>query len=304
MNSIGYMMGLGVCLALPLGLTSGDCGKIDAACTASPVSLVKAACGAEPVSLAKAACDAEPVSLAKAACDAEPVSLAKAACGAEPVSDVAKATECCAAKAACDAEPVSLAKAACGAEPVSGVAKATECCAAKAACDAEPVSLAKAACGAEPVSGVATGEVCPAGEGAKLAVAQYKVKGMSCGACEGKLTGELKQVAGVSEPKACAQSGIAKLSYDAEKVKKEDLMAAIRRAGYTVVGEVVELKLEGVDCSGCTSQVSEALKATRGVKEHQVSHQEKRAVVTFDPATTCVDTVVAAIGRSGFKAVQ
>jgi copper chaperone CopZ len=283
MTSIGYMMGLGVCLALPLGLTSGDCGKIDAACTASPVSLVKAACGAEPVSLAKAACGAEPVSLVKAACGAEPVSLAKAACGAEPVS---------------------LAKAACGAEPVSGVAKATECCAAKAACDAEPVSLAKAACGAEPVSGVATGAACPAGEGAKLAVAQYKIKGMSCGACEGKLTGELKQVTGVSEPKACAQSGMAKLSYDAEKVKKVDLVDAIRRAGYTVVGEVVELKLEGVDCSGCTSQVSEALKAVRGVKEHQVSHQEKRAVVTFDPATTCVDTVVAAIGRSGFKAVQ
>jgi copper chaperone CopZ len=279
MNSIGYMMGLGVCLALPLGLTSGDCGKIDAACSAQPVALATAACGAEPVSLAKAACDAE------------------------PVSGVAKASECSVEKATCGAEPVSLAKAACGAEPVSGVAKASECSGEKAACGAEPVSLAKAACDTEPVSGVAKAEACPA-EGAKLAVAQYKVKGMSCGACEGKLTGELEKVVGVSEPKACAQTGMAKLSYDAEKVKKEDLMAAIRRAGYTVVGEVVELKLEGIHCSGCTSQVSKALTGTSGVKEHKVSHQEKLAVVTFDPATTCVDTVVAVIGHSGFKAVQ
>jgi copper chaperone CopZ len=236
MKPIGYMMGLGVCLALPLGLTSGDCGKIGAA---------------------------------KAACGAEPVSLTAAACGAEPVSATAKASECDAAKAACGAEAVSLTAAACGAEPVSTKADA-----------------------------------CPAGESKKLAVAQYKVDGMSCGACESKLTGELEKVAGVSKPSACAKSGIAKLSYDAGQVKKEELMAAIRRAGYTVTGEVVELKLEGVDCGGCTSQVTRALQATRGVKEHKVSHEEKLAVVTFDPAATCVDSVVAAIGRSGFKAVH
>jgi Cu+-exporting ATPase len=164
------------------------------------------------------------------------------------------------------------------------------------------VSLTAAACGAEPVSGVAKGDACSAGEGKKLAVAQYKVKGMSCGACEGKLAGELGKVAGVSEPKACAQSGMAKLAYDAEKVKKEDLVAAIRRAGFTVEGEVVELKLQGLACGGCTSEVAKVLDATRGVKGHQVSHQEKRAVVTFDPASTCVDTLVAAIGQSGFKA--
>jgi copper ion binding protein len=167
------------------------------------------------------------------------------------------------------------------------------------------VSLTAAACGAEPVSGVAEAVACTLGEGSKkLAVAQYKVKGMSCGACEGKLTGELQKVAGVSEPKACAESGMAKLSYDAEKVKKEDLIAAIRRAGYTVDAEVVELKVEGVHCSGCTGEITKALDATKGVKSHKVSHEDKRAVVTFDPATTCVDSVVAAIGRSGFEAVQ
>jgi copper chaperone CopZ len=204
--------------------------------------------------------------------------------------------DCGQAGASCPAVPVSKTAAACGTEFVSDTAPA--------ACGAKTASLASAACGAEPVSGVAQAEACPAGTAQKLAVAQYKVKGMSCGACEGKLTGALEKVAGVSEPKACAKSGTAKLAYDAQKVKKEDLMAAIRRAGFTVEGEVVELKLEGVHCGGCTSEVSKALSSAKGVKDHKVSHETKRAVVTFDPSATCVDSLVAAIGQSGFKAVQ
>jgi copper chaperone CopZ len=223
---------------------------------------------------------------AGASCPVSTVSAA-AACGAELVSGTASA--------ACESKTVSLASAACGAQPVSGVAK-TACCA--------DAGLKAAACGAEPVSGVAEGEACPAGAVEKLAFAQYKVKGMSCGACEGKLKGALEKVAGVSEPKACAQSGMAKLSYDAKKVKKQDLVGAIRSAGFTVEGEVVELKLEGVDCGGCTSEVSKALSKAKGVKEHKVSHETKRAVVTFDPSATCVDSLVAAIGQSGFKAMQ
>jgi copper ion binding protein len=191
----------------------------------------------------------------------------------------AKGTACCASDSACGAMPVSLETA----EVVSDVA----------AC---PVSLEKTGSGSE-------GAACPVESATKLTSAQYKVKGMSCGACEGKVAQSLSKVAGVSEPKACSESGVAKVAYDSSKVKKEQLVGAIRAAGFEVEGEMVELKVNGMSCGACSSKVSKALTGLKGVREEKVSHETKVAVVTFDPESTNREAIVAAIDKTGFKVV-
>jgi copper chaperone CopZ len=124
---------------------------------------------------------------------------------------------------------------------------------------------------------------------------------MGGAACESKLTQVLGKVAGVGESTACAQTGLAKVSYDPTVAKREQLMAAIKEAGFKLEGEVVELKVSGLDCAGCCGAVSEALTAVEGVKAQEVCAESKVATVTFDPTKTSRETIVAAIDKTGFK---
>jgi copper ion binding protein len=165
------------------------------------------------------------------------------------------------------------------------------------ACSAE--GAADACCPSLLTTGVA--DACPVDLTAKQATSAYQVSGMSCEACETKLTQALGKVSGVGESTACAQTGLTKVSYNPATVQKDQLLAAIKDAGFKVEGEVVELKVSGLDCSGCTGAVSSALTAVDGVKAQKVCAESKVATVTFDPTKTCRETIVAAIDKTGFK---
>jgi copper ion binding protein len=142
---------------------------------------------------------------------------------------------------------------------------------------------------------------CPVDLTQKKVTAAYAVSGMSCEACETKLTQVLGKVEGVGESSACAKTGLTKVSYDPAAVKKEQLLAAIQTAGFKLEGEVVELKVQGMDCGACSGSVSKALTAVQGVKTQKVCTESKLATVTFDPAKTSREVIVAAIDKTGFK---
>ncbi|MER6529911.1 heavy-metal-associated domain-containing protein [Streptomyces sp. NPDC001508] len=63
----------------------------------------------------------------------------------------------------------------------------------------------------------------------------YQVSGMSCGHCEGAVSGEISEIPGVSSVKAVASSGevtvVSAAPLDAEAVR-----AAVDEAGFELVG--------------------------------------------------------------------
>jgi copper ion binding protein len=156
-----------------------------------------------------------------------------------------------------------------------------------------------------PLSGgcESSAEACPVDLTQKKAAAAYQVSGMGGEACETKLTQVLGKLEGVGESSASAKTGLTKVSYDPTLVKKDQLVAAIKSSGFKLEGEVVELKVQGLDCAACSGTVSKALTAVRGVKEQKVCMESKLAMVTFDPAKTSRETIVAAIDKTGFKVI-
>ncbi|MFF0017569.1 heavy-metal-associated domain-containing protein [Streptomyces sp. NPDC005374] len=66
--------------------------------------------------------------------------------------------------------------------------------------------------------------------------AVYKVSGMSCGHCEGAVSGEISEIDGVDSVKAVASSGevtvISSVPLDEEAVR-----AAVDEAGFELVGK-------------------------------------------------------------------
>ncbi|MFI2432314.1 heavy-metal-associated domain-containing protein [Streptomyces sp. NPDC018693] len=63
----------------------------------------------------------------------------------------------------------------------------------------------------------------------------YKVSGMSCGHCEGAVSGELSQISGVSSVQAVAATGEVTVVSAAE-LDEEAVRAAVDEAGYELVG--------------------------------------------------------------------
>ncbi|MBD0844078.1 heavy-metal-associated domain-containing protein [Streptomyces sp. TRM68416] len=65
--------------------------------------------------------------------------------------------------------------------------------------------------------------------------ATYKVSGMSCGHCEGAVSGEISGIPGVSSVKAVASTGEVTVVSDAA-LSEEDVRAAVDEAGFELVG--------------------------------------------------------------------
>jgi copper chaperone len=60
------------------------------------------------------------------------------------------------------------------------------------------------------------------------------------------------------------------------------------------------LKVSGMTCGGCTSNVTEALKAVSGVDEVNVSLSSGEAMVKYDEALTSPEILRSAVARAGY----
>ncbi|MDX3711079.1 heavy-metal-associated domain-containing protein [Streptomyces europaeiscabiei] len=65
--------------------------------------------------------------------------------------------------------------------------------------------------------------------------AVYKVSGMSCGHCEGAVSGEITELGGVSSVKAVASTGEVTV-VSAAPLDEEAVRAAVDEAGFELVG--------------------------------------------------------------------
>jgi copper chaperone len=66
--------------------------------------------------------------------------------------------------------------------------------------------------------------------------------------------------------------------------------------------ETVDLKVEGMDCQGCVTSVTRMLSGVAGVEQVDVSLEEGRARVTYDPAKSNPAEFKKAVERAGYKA--
>ncbi|KMS68762.1 copper-transporting ATPase [Streptomyces viridochromogenes] len=65
----------------------------------------------------------------------------------------------------------------------------------------------------------------------------YKVSGMSCGHCEGAVSGELSELPGVSSVKAVASTGEVTV-VSAAPLDEEAVRAAVDEAGFELVAKI------------------------------------------------------------------
>lgn len=130
-----------------------------------------------------------------------------------------------------------------------------------------------------------------------------KIDSAACEATCAALDKVLTSLEGV-KAESCSTSHLTKVTYDGTKVKSDQVFAAFKKAGVKVEGQQIQLAVNGMACSSCSTKVGKALTKLDGVLNGAACHESKKATVLFDPSKVKADQIVAAINATGFKVAE
>ncbi len=128
------------------------------------------------------------------------------------------------------------------------------------------------------------------------------VEGMTCATCAGRIEKVLSKQNGVSEAVVNLAMEQADVTYDGAAIDVAGISEAIRKAGFKVPDQSVEIAIEGMTCASCVGRVEKALGALDGVVSALVNLGSERATVAFRPGSLGAADLVAAIIKTGYGA--
>ncbi len=128
------------------------------------------------------------------------------------------------------------------------------------------------------------------------------VTGMTCANCVATVERSVGKLEGVKEVSANFATDRVTLVYDDSLVKPEAVIERIRKAGYDVPQETIELPITGMTCANCALTVGRALRKVEGVLEADVNFATERALVKV-AAGVPREALVAAVEKAGYGVV-
>lgn len=131
-----------------------------------------------------------------------------------------------------------------------------------------------------------------------------KVAGMTCAACSRRVEIALSKLEGIINASVNLIAEKATIEYDKANIKVEDIIKAIEKAGYRVVTDKVNLKVDGMTCAACSSRVEKVLNKVEGVYKANVNLTLNRAVVEYNEGDVSVSDLIKAIEKAGYQAKE
>jgi len=129
------------------------------------------------------------------------------------------------------------------------------------------------------------------------------VSGMTCANCVATVERNVRKLDGVREANVNFASERLSLTYDDTLVNAADVIARVRKAGYDVPEQTLDLAIIGMDCVNCAQSVERALRKVDGVVEANVNFASERASVRLTPGVTR-DALVGAVRKAGYDVVE
>ena len=126
------------------------------------------------------------------------------------------------------------------------------------------------------------------------------VSGMSCAACAVRLEKVLNRLPGV-DAKVNFATEKARITATPDGTPAADILGAIRKAGFDVAPQVLELGIGGMSCAACAARIEKVVGRLPGV-EGSVNFAAETARVRFTPGLTDPAAIVGAIAKAGFSA--
>jgi Cu+-exporting ATPase len=163
---------------------------------------------------------------------------------------------------------------------------------------------------------------------AASATLSLQIGGMTCASCALRVEKGLKKEPGVADAAVNLATERATVTLDPSQPLTDDLLQTLVRrvetTGYTatplvepahhapvlstpsqeLTSSTTDLAISGMTCASCVRRVEKALSKTPGVSAANVNLATEHATVTFDPQTTNVTDLIAAVERAGYGATE
>jgi len=127
------------------------------------------------------------------------------------------------------------------------------------------------------------------------------VTGMSCAGCAGAVERALARLPGAHDAAVNFALATAEVTLD-PPATAQDVVAAVRDAGYGVATQALRFDITGMRCAGCSAAVEEALAGVPGVVSASVNLALATAEVEVADADPDPVPLAAAVAEAGFSA--
>jgi P-type Cu+ transporter len=115
----------------------------------------------------------------------------------------------------------------------------------------------------------------------RLAQINIPVRGMTCASCVRRVERTLSKKEGVAKASVNFAAEKARVTYEPAATNPDELIGAIRDAGYDADVREVTFGVTGMTCASCVGRVERALKKVPGVLEASVNLANERATVGY-----------------------
>jgi Cu+-exporting ATPase len=130
------------------------------------------------------------------------------------------------------------------------------------------------------------------------------VTGMTCANCAANIERSLKKLSGIQQASVNFASEKASVRFDPGQIDIKAVVDNVKRAGYGVVTQHLELPITGMTCANCAANIERALnKKVNGVTQASVNFASERAAIDFIPDVVNIDGIVSAIEKAGYGAI-
>ncbi len=131
-----------------------------------------------------------------------------------------------------------------------------------------------------------------------------KITGMTCASCAQNIEKALSRIEGVINASVNFSFEKASIEYDSARVNPAEFENAITSLGYGVAKSEVTLKIGGMHCASCASNIEKALLKTSGITSANVSFPLEQARITYDPEIVTVSDIKKVIEGVGYTASE
>ncbi|AFN74032.1 copper-transporting P-type ATPase [Melioribacter roseus P3M-2] len=134
-----------------------------------------------------------------------------------------------------------------------------------------------------------------------LQKAQLPIVDMHCSTCALTIEKEVKKLPGVKSAVVNYATATAYVDYDSESVKTDDIIEAIKKAGYKTGRSVLKLGIGGMHCASCVTKIEKELNETKGVISASVDLATESAVINYIPGMINVSDIKKVIEKLGYE---
>jgi len=132
----------------------------------------------------------------------------------------------------------------------------------------------------------------------------FPITGMTCASCAAHVERALAKVTGVSEVTVNLATERARVRFEINSLLTDDLIAAVREAGYEVPEETTVLPIGGMTCASCAAHVEGGLSDVPGVLNASVNLATERATVVYVPGVADQASLEQAVSNAGYEVLE